>query len=145
MKVKYVSVVVLLTVLFYSCSIDEEEYFDYTVSISNNTSENLQIEVYDRNDSIISNYIILPMSSIPPINYSATSFSGFIFSGDSIVFKFENHKGYSCAFRQNGDEFCFNSKSPFDGSEESFTNLEGNLYEFIVDEEIRENAFELPN
>ena len=70
---------------------------------------------------------------------------------DSIVFRFQNNKGYICSTRLNNSQnLCFEGdKSPFGGGEAEnevfYRKVSSNTFEFIITESDLENAFELPD
>ncbi|MGV6827853.1 MAG: hypothetical protein ACWA45_00490 [Flavobacteriales bacterium] len=78
--------------------------------------------------------------------YSSEVFLGFSCDYDSLVFKFDNDKGYICSLRSNDNSnICFNSKNPYIFNDEDFISLGNNTFEFIVTQEDYENAYDLPD
>ncbi|WP_196888830.1 hypothetical protein [Aureivirga sp. CE67] len=129
--------------LFIQCTDDPETYF-YNVSILNNSNKNLNIKSYHKGN-LISNIDLNTSQSGLECSYSAESFIGYKLTQcqiDSIIFKFENGKGYISSINYLSDLNFSNDTNPF-GFSSKFV-LDNNIYQFIITSEDFENAYNLP-
>ena len=142
MRLKNLNLAYIILLYTFSCT-DEPTLREYEVLVENQSSNEITIEGYDSNNTKIYQSIVQPKNRNEGCFASLESFDGLATCNtDSLVFKFSNGKGYICALRENGLEFCFSVKSPFES--EDFNSLGHNTFEFIITQEDFENAFELP-
>lgn len=133
---------IFISLFIFGCN-DESELTEFTSKFRNETSSELNIKGYNVPRDLVFDETVLSSQSTSDCVTFSESFLGISCSMDSIVFIFNNNKGYiSTTFGNNF--YSFSNKSPHDGSELSFSNLDNNTYEFIITEEDFENAFELP-
>lgn len=141
------AIIILLSIvnfMFYNgCISDEEQYFNYRVIINNESSHSLNIEAYFSDNLSFENSLVQNQNSAP-CEYSDVSFLGYSCMIDSMVFKFDNGKGYISTLPfppSSANEYDFPDKSPFTSA--GYINTEGNTYEFIITKEDYNNAFDI--
>ena len=127
----------------YGCT-DEPDLYNYEVSVLNNSTENLTIETY-LEGVIDSNVNIENGVSGLKCSYSDDKFRGFKFTEclmDSIVFRFDNGKGYISSINYPSIYNFPNDENPF-GVSSKYSKTK-NVYEFVITQEDFENAYDLP-
>ena len=132
---------IFVTFLIFSCT-DEPDQREYKIVLTNNTATTVSLEIFDSRDILVSEYKISANENRESCSYFSESFLGFACLSDSIIFKFLDNKEYACALRENGSQFCFSNKNPFNSTD--FNELDNNTYEFVITQEDFENAFDLP-
>lgn len=131
------------SVLLIGCTV-EPDLSKYTTFVTNQTSEIVNISGYDANRTKVFENILDPEDESERCEVFVEAFYGLASCGiDSLVVKFNNDKGYICAFTTDGAEFCFNDKFPL-GNDTSFIDLGNNIYEFIITQQDFEDAYNLP-
>jgi len=136
-----ISFSLLVTIL--SCSTEEKEK-KYVVSFRNSSESAVTIKGYNTNSGVLVSEInLLPENVGGQIIYFSPSFGGYINGSDSLVFKFQNDRGYICTV-YGEQSLCFDEITPLFGVESYFNNLGNNTFEFEITQEDFENVFELP-
>jgi hypothetical protein len=139
--IKLIYLVIILLTL--SCT-DEPTLNNYSVSIKNNSSQAINIFTYSNND-LISNIRLDTSESGLNCTYTDEFFQGYKYTVcqiDSIVFRFDNQKGYISDINSPSSFDFPNSENPF-GSSSKFVET-NDTYEFIISQEDYDNALELP-
>ncbi|MDN6317942.1 MAG: hypothetical protein L0J59_10780 [Lactococcus lactis] len=136
-------ILILIGILLFSCT-DEPDINNYNLEIQNNSNENLNIEAYFEGN-LISNINLSANNSGLECTYSDESFIGYKLTQcqiDSIIFKFENNKGYISAINNPSALDFPNDTNPF-GFSSKFV-LNNNVYQFIINQDDFDNANDLP-
>ncbi|MFN3138682.1 MAG: hypothetical protein ACE37L_13400 [Allomuricauda sp.] len=129
----------------------EPDVFEYTIITKNSSNSSLVFELYV-DDNLFESILVAPSSSYR-CSYSSEFFRGFsgcnnslTRSVDSIIFKFNNGKGYICSARNliGANMECFPNKKLFRSDDETFQMMDNNKFLFDITQEDYENAFELP-
>jgi hypothetical protein len=139
---KIVLVTTFVLIIFNCTDTNEREAVNYNINFKNSTDQILNITGYDNLDQLVLNYNINPNKINNSCSYQSEVFLGFSCEADSLVFLFQNGKGYSCSLIINDSNLCFLNKSPY--IQDDFENLQGNTYEFEITQEDFNNAFDLP-
>ncbi|MGB5942568.1 MAG: hypothetical protein WBG71_06770 [Leeuwenhoekiella sp.] len=125
-----------------SCTV-EPELEEYTSVILNRSQNNLEILGFDSRGSLVFEDVLQVNQSSKKCSSQSETFLGIGYGIDSIVIKFSNEFGYSCSFQSEQTQLCIPSKSPFVRA--SFEEIEKNTFQFTINQEDFENAFELPD
>jgi len=129
--------------LFVSCT-QKDKYNDYTLFISNNTNQVLEVETFINNVAV--NFVSIQsgekglecnLFDVRSISYDLCD------NLDSIKFTFPNGKGYLCNIG-GGESLCFGNEITPWSLNEKFINTTGNIYEFTINQEDYDNAYDLP-
>lgn len=144
---KYFIKILLISILITNCTAEEDET-NYVASINNSSNVTLNIKGYNNAlNQLEYNFDLGSMNNGGEVNYSSSSFAGYVSGADSLVFTFPNNKGYICVVRtaenaNTANQLCFSNKSPFDST--SFQDLGNNTFEFVITQDDFDNANDLP-
>ena len=144
---KYTIKIIFILLALVNCTSEEKETL-YNALIRNASDNTIKIKGYNSKLNQLKYEInIESMRSGGEVDYFSPSFGGYVSGADSMVFSFNNGKGYICVVRTAesvGDvnQLCFQDKSPFDI--EGFKNLGNNTFEFEITQEDYDNAYDLP-
>lgn len=137
-------ILVVSFITYNSCTTDEEQLFNFKAIIKNESNEDITIEAYSLDNLVFENELDQNQTS-DSCEYISSSFFGYICPLDSMVFRFNNQKGYISLVPippSNVSPYEFPNKSPF-GVTGGYTNKGNNTYEFIITEEDYNNAFDI--
>ncbi len=124
---------------------NERELMNFDVQFRNSSSNALNIKGFDSDNNMIFQDEVLNSESSTQCQSVTEVFNGFGCSLDSLVFSFDNDKGYICSKRASDtSNLCFSSKTPF-GDDPSFVSLGNSTFEFVITQEDFDNALDLPN
>ena len=126
-----------------SCT-DEPTLNNYNVAIKNSSLQTINILAYS-SDNLISNIILNDNETGLNCSYTDESFKGYKLIEceiDSIVFRFDNGKGYISDIN-NPSPFDFLNNNNLFGNSIKFIET-NNTYEFLITQEDYENAYDLP-
>ena len=131
---------ILFFIVLLSCTgKNEDTTEDFSIVLKNGSSSTVRFEGWGLSKKKIEE--VVTDNSPITIAYTNEAFKGLFGKVDSIVFKFENGKGYICT-GEPSDEICFENRNAFD--KEGFIDLNKNRYEFVITQEDFENAHNLP-
>jgi hypothetical protein len=139
MRLNYI---LLLVLSFVACT-SEEELFLYETSLLNESASTIRIIGYRQADQAEQfNYEVTSFDILSECYYTSPSFLGLRCSVDSVVIRFDGtNRGYINTFPLQNN-FSFPNKSlfsPGDWNPNSSTS-----FSFVITEEDRLNAFDLP-
>ncbi len=132
----------MLALSVYSCTDTNERLDNYTTVFRNASMQTLTVTGFDNQNNLVFENIINSSDVGQQCNYDAEVFFGFSCQADSLIFKFENSKGYICVFLRDNNDFCFLNKNPYDST--AYESLGNNKYQFTITQQDFEDAYELP-
>ena len=126
-----------------SCT-DEPTLNNYNVAIKNSSLQTINILAYS-SDNLISNITLNDNETGLNCSYTDEGFKGYKLIEceiDSIVFRFDNGKGYISDINTPSSFDFLNNNNLF-GNSIKFIET-NNTYEFLITQEDYENAYDLP-
>ncbi len=132
----------ILTISFCSCTDTNEQLGNYSTVFRNASLQTLTIKGFDNQNNLVFENIVNSLENGQQCNYDAEVFLGFSCQADSLIFKFDNDKGFICVFLLENNNFCFLNKNPYDSTD--YESLGNNNFQFTITQQDFENAFELP-
>lgn len=132
----------ILALSFYSCTDTNERLDNFSTVFRNASLQTLTIKGFDNQNNLVFENIVNSLENGQQCDYDAEVFLGFSCQADSLIFKFENGKGFICVFLIENNDFCFLNKNPYDSND--YESLGNNNFQFSITQQDFENAFELP-
>ena len=139
---KTITVTIFFCLFIFSCTSEPKEN-NYQTIIKNSTTSDILLEGYDSNDNLILNYLIPIDNSYSDCIALTEDYLGLSCQLDSLKITFNNDKGYICTVF-GGQDFNFLNKNIFYFEEDSFTKINNSTYQFTINQEDFNNAFDLP-
>lgn len=144
-----VYIISVLVMLFSCTDQNEPETYNFSVYLKNNSTHTIHVEHYfSTTGTLFDSYTISSTEQSENCDYVAERFRGLNYnfcSGDSVVLKFDNGRGYINKFVGIEDIYGFSGNRHLFGQQENgFTDKGNNIFEFEITEEDYENAHELP-
>lgn len=146
MRLNKIFTYLILGVALVSSCTEGEDFIEFDTRYKNESGSAITITGFNRNNQIEYQYILENNDASESCSQQSTLILGPWCLADSLVFRFQNEKGFICKSRATVSNLCFpNEKSPY-GTEEGpfFRSFAAKSFEFIITKEDLENAFDLP-